>query len=123
MDYKKNVLVDEYISQVPAERHEMMQAVRNLIFETAPEAEEMISQRMPSYKLNGKQLAYFANGKNHIGFFVDSKIVADHQEKLKEYVTCNSGFQLKLDEPLPLDLMREFLMLKIEMIKQGTKKK
>lgn len=123
MDYKKSTLVDEYIAEAPAERHEMMQAIRNLIFETAPEAEEMISQRMPSYKLNGKQLAYFANGKNHIGFFVDSKIVAANQEKLKEYVLCNSGFQLKLDKRLPLDLMREFLKLKIEMIEKSIKKK
>jgi uncharacterized protein YdhG (YjbR/CyaY superfamily) len=100
----------------------MMQGVRQLIFETAPEVEEAIGQRMPSYKLYGKQLAYFANGKNHIGFFVDSKIIADNQAKLKGYVTCNSGFQLKLDEPLPLDLMREFLVLKIEMIKSDKKK-
>lgn len=123
MDYKKNTLVDEYIAETPADRHEMLEAIRNFIFETAPEAEEGIGQRMPSYKLNGKQLAYFANGKNHIGFFVDSKIVADNMDKLKSYVTCNSGFQLKLDEPLPVGLMREFLELKIEMIKQGTKKK
>jgi uncharacterized protein YdhG (YjbR/CyaY superfamily) len=76
----------------------------------------------PSYKLHGKQLAYFVNGKNHIGFFVDSKIIADNQAKLKGYVTCNSGFQLKLDESLPLDLMREFLVLKIEMIKSIPKR-
>ncbi|MDR3263865.1 MAG: DUF1801 domain-containing protein [Clostridiales bacterium] len=123
MDCPKNVSVDEYIAEALVERQGMMQAVRKLIFETAPEAEETIGQRMPSYKLYGKQLAYFANGKNHIGFFVDSKIIADNQAKLKGYVTCNSGFQLRLDESLPLDLMREFLVLKIEMIKNGTKKK
>jgi hypothetical protein len=79
---------------------------------------------MPSYKLKlyGKQLAYFVNGKNHISFFVDSKIVAANKDRLTGYVLCNSGFQLKLGEPLPLDLMRDFLALKIEAIKQTAKK-
>jgi uncharacterized protein YdhG (YjbR/CyaY superfamily) len=77
---------------------------------------------MPSYKLNGKQLAYFSNGKTHIGFFVDSKIVAEHAEELKGYVTCNSGFQLKLDQPLPLNVMRTILKEKIEMITRSANK-
>lgn len=54
--------------------------------------------------------------------FVDSKIIAENKEKLDGYILCNSGFQLKLDKPLPLDLMREFLELKVEMIKQSMKK-
>ncbi len=54
-------MVDEYIAQTPVERHEMMQAIRTLIFETAPDAEETISQKMPSYILRGKQFAHFAN--------------------------------------------------------------
>ncbi len=122
MEYQKSTEVDGYIANVPAERQAKMEQIRHLIFETAPETVEMISQRMPSYKLNGKQLAYFANGKNHIGFFVDSKIVADNLQKLKGYVTCNSGFQLKFEEPLPVDLMREFLLLKIAMICQNREK-
>jgi uncharacterized protein YdhG (YjbR/CyaY superfamily) len=122
MNYKKSNLVDEYISETPAQRHEMLQTIRNLILETATDADEMISQRMPSYKLYGKQLAYFSNGKNHIGFFVGSSVVDVNQAKLKEYVTCNSGFQLKLDVPLPLELMRELLISKIEMIKKSIKK-
>ncbi|MGE5328252.1 MAG: hypothetical protein ACM3KR_01945 [Deltaproteobacteria bacterium] len=54
MEYKKSVLVDEYIAEAPFERQGIMQAIRNLIFETVPEVEETISQKMPSYKLYGK---------------------------------------------------------------------
>ncbi|GHU99331.1 hypothetical protein FACS1894211_04550 [Clostridia bacterium] len=123
MDCKKSESVDAYIAGASTDRHEMLQGLRSLIFEAAPDAVEGIGQRMPSYKLYGKQFAYFFNGKNHISIFIDSKIVENNKDRLKGYVLCSSGFQMKLDEPLPIDLIREFLMLKAEMIKRADKKR
>jgi len=122
MDYKKSALVDEYIAGASAESQGMMKEIRNLIFEEAPKAEETMLQRMPSYALNGEQLAYFASGNNQIDFFTESKSTANNQKNPKGNRACNSDFHLKLNEPLPLDLMRESLAMKVGTIMQAAEK-
>ncbi|MDR0547184.1 MAG: DUF1801 domain-containing protein, partial [Dysgonamonadaceae bacterium] len=52
--------VDEYIAGFPEEIQILLGKVRNAIRQAAPEATESISWEMPTYKLNGKPLVYFA---------------------------------------------------------------
>ena len=60
--------IDEYIIQFPIEVQEILQKIRNVIKESAPEAVEKISYQMPTFYLHGN-LVHFAANKNHIGFY------------------------------------------------------
>jgi uncharacterized protein YdhG (YjbR/CyaY superfamily) len=71
--------IDEYIEAFPEDIQKMLQKIRETIKETAPEAEEAISYRMPTFKLNGN-LDHFAGYKNHIGFY-PSPVELKHLKK------------------------------------------
>jgi uncharacterized protein YdhG (YjbR/CyaY superfamily) len=60
--------IDHYISTFPSEVQERLELIRSTIKAAAPDAEEVISYKMPAYKLKGI-LVYFAGYKNHIGFY------------------------------------------------------
>src|SRR5580698_370153 len=61
--------VDQYIAACPPEARAILRKLRSTIKRAAPpEAEEIISYRMPAFKLHGI-LIYFAAFKNHIGIF------------------------------------------------------
>jgi uncharacterized protein YdhG (YjbR/CyaY superfamily) len=60
--------IDAYISSFPKEAQEILEQVRQTIKKIALKAEETISYGIPTFKLNGSYLVYFAAFKNHIGF-------------------------------------------------------
>ena len=60
--------IDEYIAAFPPEIQTILEAVRSTIRKAAPDAEEKISYRMPTFALHGN-LVYFGAFKNHIGLF------------------------------------------------------
>src|SRR5688500_6332042 len=60
-DYKT---IDEYKSEFSGEQLERMQAIRNIIHEVVPGAEEMISYQIPCFKHNGYLIYYCAFPKH-----------------------------------------------------------
>ena len=60
--------IDEYMANFPAQAQTVMQRLRALIHEIAPEATEKISYGIPTFVL-GQNLVHFAAYKNHIGFY------------------------------------------------------
>jgi hypothetical protein len=60
--------IDEYIAAFSPEVRAILERVRLTIAKAAPEAQESISYRIPTFTLNGA-LVYFAAFKRHIGFY------------------------------------------------------
>ena len=60
--------IDEYIAEFSPEVQEILQKIRRTVRAVVADAEEVISYRMPAFKLNGI-LVYFAAFKNHIGLY------------------------------------------------------
>ena len=100
--------VTAYINQFPAVVQEVLIALRRTIKEAAPEAEELISYKMPAYKYYG-MLVYFAAFKNHIGFYA---IPTGHKEFQKDLASFKQGkgsVQFPMDKPLPLSLISKIV--------------
>lgn len=70
--------IDHYISTFPPEVQERLELIRSTIKTAAPDAEEVISYKMPAYKLKGI-LVYFAGYKNHIGFYPGANGISHFQ--------------------------------------------
>jgi uncharacterized protein YdhG (YjbR/CyaY superfamily) len=51
--------IDEYIAASPSEVHPILRKIRRIISNAAPGAQELISYRMPAFRLNCI-LVYFA---------------------------------------------------------------
>nr|MBP9889051.1 DUF1801 domain-containing protein [Leptospiraceae bacterium] len=66
---RKFKTVEEYFSSLPTNTKELLLIVRDLIRKIAPDAKEVISYNIPAFKLNGKNLIYFAAWKEHISIY------------------------------------------------------
>jgi uncharacterized protein YdhG (YjbR/CyaY superfamily) len=97
--------IDEYMADYPAEAQAIMQRMRALIHEIAPEATEKISYGIPTFVL-GQNLVHFAAYKNHIGFYPASSGIAHFEKELKDYETSKGTVRFPLDKPIPYNLVR-----------------
>jgi uncharacterized protein YdhG (YjbR/CyaY superfamily) len=115
MDTRKEPIktIDEYITQFPREIQDLLQAVRRTIKESAPQAQETISYRIPTFKLNGN-LVHFAAFKDHIGFFPTSSAIVAFKEELSGYKISKGTIQFPLDKPIPLDLVRKIVIFRVQ---------
>ena len=109
---KKSKAIDEYIATYPKNIQTILEKLRQAIGEAAPEAEEVISYRMPAFKLNGI-LVYFAAYKNHIGFYPTSSGIEKFKNKMSSYKTTRGTVRFPINEPLPFDLVKEIVRFRV----------
>lgn len=102
--------VDAFIRASPRESQSKLREMRAVVRAVAPEAEEFISYRMPTYKLNGQPFVAFAGFKKHIGFYPMSGSFLDgYKEELKDYARSRGAVQFPLSEPLPVGLIKRMI--------------
>ena len=115
--------VDEYIATFPDDIQKLLRQMRKIIQDIVPEAEEVISYAMPTFKLNGKNLVHFAGFTNHIGFFPTPSGVEAYKNEIKHLKTSKGTIQFSLDEPLPVDLIKKIVKFRKEELLSKTKSK
>ena len=65
-----NNAIDAYIAGYPDEVQKILHELRQVIREELPEEiEETIGYGIPTFKLNGKYVVYFAGFKKHISLY------------------------------------------------------
>ena len=101
--------IDEYIEASPKDVQSILQRLRLTIRRAAPEAVETISYQMPTFKLNGKGLVYFAAFKNHIGFYPIPSGIEAFKKELSRYKQGKGSVQFPIDKPIPYDLVRRIV--------------
>lgn len=105
--------VDEYIAGFPDDIQKLLQQIRKIICEAAPQATETISWSMPTYKLNGN-LVHFTGNKKHIGFYPSPDPIIVFADELKEYKTSKGAIQFPYDKPLPVELIRKIVEFRVK---------
>ena len=100
--------VDEYMEKVPSDdARACLARLRAIIREVAPEAQEVISYGIPTYKHQGF-LASFAAFKNHCSFF-PGHTVADFTDRLGGFKIRKGTIQFTSANPIPEDLVRQII--------------
>ena len=105
--------IDEYIALFPQDVQDRLQTLRRTIREAAPEAIEKLSWQMPTFYLFGN-LAHFAMGKHHVGFYPGASGVEHFAEELTGYKTSKGAIQFPLDRPTPYDLVARIVRFRVE---------
>ena len=100
--------IDEYIAGFPKDVQEILKNIRATIHAAAPQAQETIKYKMPTFLLHGN-LVYFSAFKKHIGFYPGSKEVRQHFAALSAYAGQAGSLQFPLDRPIPYDLIGEIV--------------
>jgi uncharacterized protein YdhG (YjbR/CyaY superfamily) len=101
--------VDAYLDSLPEARKVALSAVRSIIIETIPDAEESIRYGMPTYDAAGDFLAALASQKQYISLYMNSGVVAKHAEDLSHLNVGKSCIRFTRLEKLPLDAIRIML--------------
>lgn len=113
--------VDEYIASFPTSQQALLQSVRQVVREEAPEAQESIAYGMPAYRLNGP-LVYFALFEKHLGLYPTPEGISAFESDLKPYKQGKGSVQFPLDQPLPLELIRRMVHQRVAENKAKPKK-
>ena len=115
MESKKGYkTVDEYIAAFPSNVQSILQELRKVIKDSAPNAQECISYQMPAYKQN-RYLLSFAAWKNHIGLYVATNTVIEaYKKELSPYEVSKVTIKFPLDKPLPFDLVKKIVKLRLK---------
>ncbi len=105
--------IDEYIASFPKKIQLILQQLRQAIKESAPDAQEAISYRIPAFKLKGN-LVWFAAFKDHVGFYPRASGIAEFREKLSAYEVSKGTIRFPIDRPIPLDLVKEIVKFRVK---------
>ena len=109
MDNTQFATFDEYFDTFPEPTRSILQNIRKLIADMVPEAVEVFSYGMPTYKLNKKPLVYFAGYAGHIGLYATPSGNEAFRAQLSQYKTGKGSIQLPNTEPFPYDLVRDIV--------------
>jgi uncharacterized protein YdhG (YjbR/CyaY superfamily) len=103
--------VDSYVAAAPARARAVLRKIRSIVRKVAPEADEIISYRIPAARRHGI-LIYYAAFKNHIGLFPPIKGDAPLDKLLAPYKGPKGNLRFPLDEPIPYDLIARIVKLR-----------
>jgi len=112
--------VDEYIAAFAPEIQVVLQKIRQTVKAAAPDAEEIISYRMPALKLNGI-LVYFAAFKKHIGLFPPVRGDVSLMKAVKPYAGPKGNLQFPFEKPIPYGLIRRIVKARVQTSRKKAK--
>jgi uncharacterized protein YdhG (YjbR/CyaY superfamily) len=105
--------VDEYLSRIPEPARTTLNKVRAVIRSVAPpEATEVISYGIPTFKYKG-MLASFAAFSDHCSLFPGSGPTIAFKKELKNFETSKGTIRFAPDKPLPATLLKKMVKARI----------
>jgi len=107
--------VADYLSQVPEPQREALERLRRTIKSTAPDAVEVISYQIPTFKLNGRMLVSYAAFKHHCSFFPGAGPIEMHADDLKSFQTSKGTIQFTPEHPLSTALVKKLVKTRIKL--------
>jgi uncharacterized protein YdhG (YjbR/CyaY superfamily) len=111
--------VDEYLRGIEEPKRGTLEALRRTILEVVPEAEQVISYRVPAFRVDGKTVAGFAAFKNHLSYLPFSGSVLPRlTEDLRGYTMTKSALHFPVDRPLPKTLVKKLVAARLSEVRR-----
>ena len=106
--------VDEYFAAVDELARGKLAQIRALIRSVLPpEATEIISYRMPAFKLK-KVLLWYAAFSNHCSLFPTAAVIDAFKDELKGFEIAKGTIHFPLDKPLPAALIKKIVKVRLQ---------
>ncbi len=105
--------VDGYLATLPEDARAALEKLRKTIKAAAPNATEVISYQIPTFKHQGMLVA-FAAFEGHCGFYIISeKVLQNHAAELKEYELNKASIRFPASKPLPAALVTKLVKARV----------
>ena len=106
--------VDAYLSALEEPKRGTLQTLRRTILEIVPEAEQVISYRVPAFRVRGKTVAGFASNRDHLSYLPFSgSVLPQLAEELEGYTMTKSALHFVVDQPLPGALVEKLIAVRL----------
>jgi uncharacterized protein YdhG (YjbR/CyaY superfamily) len=105
--------VDEYLSSVPEPSRGALQRVREIVRAAAPpEATEVISYGIPTFKHNGMLMSYAAFSK-HCSLFPGVGPIVELKDDLKNFQTVKGTIRFSPEKPPPATVLKKLVKARL----------
>jgi uncharacterized protein YdhG (YjbR/CyaY superfamily) len=102
--------VDEYLRGIEEPKRSTLEALRRTILEIVPDAEQVISYKVPAFRVEGRIVAGFAAFKDHLSYLPFSgSVLPELASELEGYTMTKSALHFPVDRPLPKALVRKLI--------------
>jgi uncharacterized protein YdhG (YjbR/CyaY superfamily) len=105
--------IEAYVAAASVDAQPRLRRIREIVSAAAPEAEQIISYRMPAFRGRGVFI-YFAAFKSHIGVFPPIHGDEDLEAALAPYRGPKNNLRFPLSEPLPEALIERLVQAAVE---------
>jgi uncharacterized protein YdhG (YjbR/CyaY superfamily) len=106
--------VDEYLRDVEQPKRTTLEALRRTILEIVPDAEQVISYRVPAFRLGGATFAGFAAFRHHLSYLPFSgSVLSQLANELAGYTMTKSALHFPVDRPLPRSLVERLIAVRL----------
>jgi uncharacterized protein YdhG (YjbR/CyaY superfamily) len=114
--------VDAYLRGLEEPKRGTLQTLRETILEIVPDAEQVISYRVPAFRVNGKAVAGFAAFKTHLSYLPFSgSVLGQLGDELDGYTMTKSALHFPVDRPLPKELVKRLVGVRLAEIDRRTR--
>lgn len=101
-----------FAALAPGSRRELRK-VRAVVRSIAPSATELISYRIPTFKLGGKPLLYYAAWKDQISLYPVTAKIRRALPEIRRYETHKGTIRFPLDRPVPISLVKRIVKARV----------
>jgi uncharacterized protein YdhG (YjbR/CyaY superfamily) len=115
--------VDAYLARLPEESRSALEKLRRTIKSIVPDATEVISYQIPTFKYQGRMLVSYAGFTSHCSFFPGAGPVTTHQGELSAYQTSKGTIRFEPAKPLPATLIKKLVKTRIRLNDAAMKKR
>ncbi len=113
MDRRTPADIDDYISRFPDDVRKILTKIRSTVKKAAPKAVESISYQIPTFKVDGKALVYFAAYAKHVSVYPAPRNETEFKDELKYYKGGKGTVQFPLDSPIPYELISRIVKFRL----------
>ncbi len=105
--------VDEYLATQPEAVQSILQRVRSTIRKAIPRADEEIGYQIPTYKVRGVPVIYFAAWKQHYSLYpATASVLAALKKDPAGYTVTKGTIRFPLSERVPVRLIERIAKLR-----------
>jgi uncharacterized protein YdhG (YjbR/CyaY superfamily) len=114
--------VDEYLRGLEEPKRSTLEALRRTILEVVPDAEQVISYRVPAFRVGGKTVAGFAAFRDHLSYLPFSgSVLSQLASELEGYTMTKSALHFPVDRPLTKKLVKRLIAVRLAEAGRGSR--
>ena len=112
--------VDEYLRGIEEPKRATLETLRRTILEIVPDADQVISYRVPAFRVGGQTVAGFAAFRRHLSYLPFSgSVLSELTDELADYTMTKSALHFPVDRPLPRSLVERLIAVRLAELLAG----